>query len=88
MSSHIRFAAAKAETDKLRAFELFVDVAGYVFLPLAGESFRRLGKEAARFLSDLSKVAASDVLASKSAFLKKVRQELSSTLCHYNALIC
>ena len=37
------FAAAKAETSKCHAFELG-DGAGYEFLPLAGESFGRLGK--------------------------------------------
>ena len=46
------FAAAKAETNKRRAFELFGDGAGYEFLLLAGESFGRLGKDASRFLND------------------------------------
>ena len=68
------FAAAKAETSKRCAFELFVDSAGYAFLPLAGETFGRLGKDASRFLNDLGEVAASDGCASKSAFVRTVRQ--------------
>ena len=38
------FVAAKAETDKRHAFELFGDGSGYEFLPLAGKSFGRVGK--------------------------------------------
>ena len=38
------FAAVKAENHTRRAFELFGDGAGYAFLPLAGESFGRLGR--------------------------------------------
>ena len=71
-SRQARFAAAKAETKKRRAFEVFGDSAGYEFLPLAGESFGRLGKDASRFLYDLGEVAASDGCASKSAFVRTV----------------
>ena len=62
----------KAETSKRRAFVLFGDGAGYEFLPLAGESFGRLGKDASCFLNDLGEVAASDGCSSKSAFLRTV----------------
>ena len=62
------FAAAKAETNKRRAFEVFGDDAGHEFLPLASESFRRLGKDASRFLNYLGEVATSDGCASKFAF--------------------
>ena len=55
------------------------DGAGYEFLLLTGESFGRLGKDAARFLSDLVDVAASDGRASKIAFVRTVRQELFIT---------
>ena len=44
------FSAAKAETSKRGAFKFFGDGVGHEFLPLADESFRRLGKDAARFL--------------------------------------
>ena len=47
----------------------------------AGKSFGKLGKDAARFLSDLDDVAASHVCASKSAFVRTVRQELRCALC-------
>ena len=82
------FAAAKAETSKRRAFELFGDGAGYDFLPLAGDSIGRLGKDASRFLNDLGGVAASDGCASKSAFVWRVRQDLSCALCKGNARMC
>ena len=54
------FTAAKVETNTRRAFELCSDGRGYEFLPLAGKSSGKLGKESARFLSDLGEVAASD----------------------------
>ena len=75
------FAAATAETNKRRAFEVFGDSAGYEFLPLAGESFGRLGKDASRFFNDLGEVAASDGCAPKSAFVRTVRRELSCARC-------
>ena len=43
------------------------------------------GKDASRFLNDLGEVAASDGCPSKSAFVRTVRQELSSALCRGNA---
>jgi hypothetical protein len=78
-------AAALAETRKRQAFERFGDGAGYEFVPLAVESFGRLGKDAARFLNDLGDVAAADGCASKEAFVRTVRQELSCALCRGNA---
>ena len=77
-SNLARFAAAKAETSKRRAFELFGDGVGYEFVLLAGESFGRSGKEAARFLFNLLKTAASDSCDSTSAVVKTVQQELSA----------
>ena len=38
-SQQAGYAAAKAETNKRRAFEIFGDGAGYEFSPLAGESY-------------------------------------------------
>ena len=93
------FAATLAETPQRQAFERLVlqrsgmkgerferlsDVAGYEFVPLAVESFGRLGKEAARLLNDLGDVAA-DGCASKDTFVRIVRQELSCALCKGNA---
>ena len=71
-SQQAGFAAAKVS--KRRAFELFVDGSGYEFLPLAGVSFGRLGKDAARFLNDLGEVAALNGCASNSDFVRTVRQ--------------
>ena len=76
-----RFAAGKSETNKRRAIELYIDGTGCELLPLAGESFERLGEEAARFLSDLREVAASDGFTSKSAFVRTIQQESSCALC-------
>ena len=53
-------------------------------MPFTAKSSGRLSKEAARFLSDLSEIAAFDVYASKSAFVKTAQQELRR-LCHGNA---
>ena len=54
-------------------------------MPLAVESFGWLGKEAARFLNDFGDVAPADGCASKDAFIRIVRQELSCALCWGNA---
>ena len=72
---------------KSGAFEFLSDGAIYESVPSAGESLRRLGEEAARFLSDLREIAASDGCASKSACVKTVWQELSCALCRDNALV-
>ena len=77
------FAAANAETDKRRAFELFRDGTSFELLPLAGQSFGRLCLGAARCVSDLSEAGASDRCVSKIAFVR-TRLEPSSTLCWEN----
>ena len=59
--------------------------ASYQFVPLAVDSFGRLGKEAARFLDDVGDVAAADSCASKDTFVRIVRQELSCALCRGDA---
>ena len=79
------FASAKAETTERRAFELFGDGAYYECLQVAGEVFGRLGKDAVHVLSDPGDVVASDSCASKSAFVRTERQELSCALCLGNA---
>ena len=79
-----RFAAAKAGIDKFCGFEAFGDGANCEFLPLSGECFLWLGKEAAHFLSDLGEEAASHGYAAKSAFVRPVQQELSCALLQRN----
>ena len=83
-----RAAAAKAEREKRREFEEFGDGAGYVFVPLAAESFGRLGLSASRFLSTLGDIAqarAADV--SKARFVRHARQELSCALVRGNGRV-
>ena len=69
---------------KLREFRLHGDGAGYDFVPLATETFGRLGKAAARFLSDLGEFAAGDGRASKAAFVRSARATLGCALCRGN----
>ena len=78
-SQEAGYVAAIAETRKCQAFERFGDGADYEFLPLAVESFGLLGKEVARFRNDLGDIAAVDGCASKTSFVRIVRQELSCT---------
>ena len=65
-------------------FRPFDDGAGYECLQLVGESFGRLGKGAACFLSNLVRTAASDSCDSTSVFVKTVQQELSA-MCRVDA---
>ena len=53
-------------------------------MPLAMESYGRLGREVSRFLSDLTVIAASDGRLRKATFVRSVRQEPSCALCHGN----
>ena len=48
------------------------------------ESYRRLGRDASRFLSELGDIAASDGRVRKGAFVRSVRQELSCAVCRGN----
>ena len=73
------FAAARAEQLKHTDFEQFGQGAGYEFVPVAIESYRRLGHEASRFLLELGNIAASDGHVRKGAFVRSVQQELSSS---------
>jgi hypothetical protein len=79
------FAAARAERLKHADFEQFGSGAGYEFVPLAMESYGRLGRDASRFLSELGDIAASDGRVRKGAFVRSVRQELSCALCRGNS---
>ena len=63
---------AKGRDHNALRFELFCDGAGYEFVPLAGECFGRLGKEAPCFLSDLGEIAASGGCALQYNFIQIV----------------
>jgi hypothetical protein len=58
--------------------------AGYEFVPLAVESYGRLGGAASSFLSSLGDIAAADGRVSKAAFMRSARAELSCQLCRGN----
>ena len=77
-------AAAKAETRKRRAFGEFGEGSAFEFVPLAVESYGRLGSAASRFLSELGDLVAEGG-RSKAAFVRGVRRELSCALCKGNA---
>ena len=78
-------AARRAERRKQQNFEAFGNGSAFEFVPLAVESYGRLGQAASRFLSELGAVAALDGRVSKAAFVRFARQELSCTLCKGNA---
>ena len=84
-ASHTPGAAAlRAEQMKRRNFGALGAGDGFDFIPLAVESFGRLGLEASRFLSDLGDIASASGAASKAVFVRSVRQELSCALCRGN----
>jgi hypothetical protein len=78
-------AAAKAETRKRRAFEEIGEGSAFEFIPLAMESYGRMGCAASRLLSELGDLVAQGSRVSKAAFVRRVRQELSCALCRGNA---
>ena len=51
------------------------------------ELYKRLGREASSFLSELRDIAASDGRVHKGAFVRNVRQELSCALCSVNSAV-
>ena len=77
-------AAKLAEDRKWRDFNAHGDGAGFVFVPLAIESFGRHGKQAMRFLSELGDMVAQGG-GSKRAFVRQFRTELSCALVRGNA---
>jgi hypothetical protein len=78
-------AAKIAERRKRSAFAAIGEGAGYDFVPLAAESYGRLGATALAFLNDLGTMAASrNGRLSKSAFVACALQELSCALCKGN----
>ena len=79
-------AARRAEQDKRREFARMGDGGGYEFVPLAAETYGRLGLSAARFLSGLGDVVAASG-GSKAAFVRFARSELSCALVRGNSLV-
>ena len=80
--------AALAEQQKRTDFEKFGDGAGFAFVPLASESYGRLGLEASRFLSALGDIAEGRAFGvTKARFVRHARQELGCALVRGNALV-
>jgi hypothetical protein len=78
-------AAAIAERKKRDTFAAMGDGAGYDFVPLATESYGRLGKTALAFLSELGSTAASrNGRVPKSTFVSNALKHLSCALCKGN----
>ena len=78
-------AAAKAEARKRADFEAVGEGSAFGFVPLAVESYGRMGVAASRFLSELGDLVAAAGRVSKAAFVRTVRRELSCALCKGNA---
>ena len=62
--------------------------AGYQFVPLAMESYGRLGSEAARFLDELGHVAAESGHVSKAASVRATHRRVSCAIVRGNARVC
>ena len=75
------------EHRKKQAFQGFGQSSAYEFIPLAAESYRRMGVEASRFLSTLGDLAAEGGGVSKEKFVRNARQELSCAPCSGNSHI-
>ena len=63
------------------------DGAGYTFVPLAMESYGRLGTEAARFLGKLGDIAAQEGRVTKAAFVRTAHRRISCAIVRGNALV-
>jgi hypothetical protein len=78
-------AAEQAEKRKRQQIREFGEGSAFEFVPLACESYGRLGKEASLFISALGDTVESSGRGSKAAFVRNVRTELSVALCRGNA---
>lgn len=78
-------AAAKAEARKRADFAEVGEGSAFDFVPLAVESYGRMGVAASRFLSELGDLVEAAGRVSKAAFVRTVRRELSCALCKGNA---
>ena len=77
-------AAERAARGKELAYAALCQGDGYDFVPLALESYGRLGRAASRFLSDLGEAAAAIGRVSKASFVRSARMEISCALCRGN----
>jgi hypothetical protein len=77
-------AAEQQEDNKIREHADFSQSDAYEFVPLAMESYGRLGLKASRFLSALGDEAARNGRVSKARFVRNARQELGCALCRGN----
>ena len=81
-------AAAKAAKRKEDSFQSAMgDGAGYTFVPLAMESFGRLGTAAMRFLGRLGDIAAEEGRVSKAAFVRAAHRRISCAIVRGNARV-
>jgi hypothetical protein len=78
-------AAAKAETRKRTEFAEVGEGSAFDFVPLAVESYGRMGFAASRFLSELGDLVEASGRVSRAVFVRNVRRELSCALCKGNA---
>lgn len=79
------WAAEMAEQRKWRQFQEFGRNSPVEFKPLAGESYGRIGKEAARFIKELGDIVEASGRGSRAVYVRNVRAELSCALCRGNA---
>ena len=92
--SHLRAAAersgataATAADGKRERLGAVCEGAGYEFVPLAHESYGRLGRGALSLVSTLGDIAAAGGRVSKAAFVSAALRELSCSLCRLNARV-
>ena len=78
-------AAKRAEGRKTRQIQAFGAGSAFEFVPLACESYGRLGAAATRFLGELGDVVEASGRGSKAIFMRNVRTEISVALCRGNA---
>ena len=78
-------AAKRAEGRKTRQIQAFGAGSSFEFVPLACESYGRLGAAATRFLGELGDVVEASGRGSKAIFMRNVRTEISVALCRGNA---
>jgi hypothetical protein len=79
--------AAKVREDAKRARYETAEPSGYAFVPLAHESYGRLGKEAMQLLNALAEVASTNGRVEKDGFVMNALRELSVSMCRGNGLL-
>ena len=89
------FACRLAKVYAVRTLSLVPSPAGlradartsHTFVPLAMESYGRLGKEAARFLGKLGDIAAQEDRVTKAAFVRTAHRRISCAIVRGNASV-